>query len=167
MAYNTITDTEIEPGKPGSNSLFTRLRDNAIAMITGLAGAPKILDAAFNTNSINANKLVNDSITATQIAANAVGSSEIAASAVGQNEIAASGVSSSELDIIQTRWLNISLALNATYTFPKGVHFIQSDAQIQLQYWNGSAWVILTTTTGWITIYSSGSNGSNWRLFNP
>lgn len=72
MAYTAITDTEIQPGKPGSNSLFTRLRDNAIAMITGLSGAPKILDAAFNTNSINANKLVNTSVGTTQLANNSV-----------------------------------------------------------------------------------------------
>lgn len=77
MAYNIITDTELLPGKPGSSSLFTRLRDNAIAIAQGLSGAPKILDAAFNTNSINGNKLVTGSVTATQLAANSVASSEL------------------------------------------------------------------------------------------
>lgn len=149
MAYSTITDTELLPGKPGSSSLFTRLRDNAIAMITGLAGAPKILDAAFNTNSINGNKLVNDSVNATQLAADCI--------------------SNSELIVVQNRVIGANLNIGASYVMPKGIFLVILPlAAVWIQYWNGSAWVNLVsgTTQRIFTLHSSGVNGSNWRLLN-
>lgn len=82
MAYSTITDTEILPGKPGSNALFTKLRDNPIGIAAGSSGAPKIADAAFSPGTINGDKLVANSVTASQIAPDAVGQSELANNSV-------------------------------------------------------------------------------------
>lgn len=43
MAYDEITDAEIAPGSPPSQSLFTKLRDNPEAMAARDSGAPQIL----------------------------------------------------------------------------------------------------------------------------
>jgi hypothetical protein len=40
--YVTITDTEIEPEKPVTTSLWSRVRDNAIAIAEGALGAPRV-----------------------------------------------------------------------------------------------------------------------------
>ena len=47
--YNAISDPEIAPGAPGTSSLFTRLRDNLLAIIQGDPSAPKISNAALAT----------------------------------------------------------------------------------------------------------------------
>ena len=57
MAYADIPDTEIEPGKPGSSSLFTKMRDNPEAIAAGESGAPKILSAAINDLAVTTSKL--------------------------------------------------------------------------------------------------------------
>ena len=62
MAYVDIPDTEIEPGKPGSSSLFQKLRDNPEGMFAGDAGAPRIANAAFTDDTINGNKLINNTV---------------------------------------------------------------------------------------------------------
>ncbi len=41
VAYVEILDSEIDPESPGTTSLFTRLRDNPIAIIEGASGAPR------------------------------------------------------------------------------------------------------------------------------
>ena len=68
MAYSNIPDTEIEPGKPGSSGLFTKMRDNPEAIAAGIDPAPKILNAAFAENSINADKLADLSIKNAKVA---------------------------------------------------------------------------------------------------
>ena len=40
--YVEVTDAEIDPESPVTTSLLSRLRDNAIAMITGAPGAPRV-----------------------------------------------------------------------------------------------------------------------------
>jgi len=40
--YVEVTDAEIDPESPVTTSLLSRLRDNAIAMITGSLGAPRV-----------------------------------------------------------------------------------------------------------------------------
>lgn len=40
MAYSAINDTEIEPGKPITTSLMTRMRDNPLSILSGLGWAP-------------------------------------------------------------------------------------------------------------------------------
>lgn len=44
--YTTIADSDIDPESPGTTTLFTRLRDNPIAITEGAAGAPSIANAA-------------------------------------------------------------------------------------------------------------------------
>lgn len=44
--YVDITDAEVASGAEGDVSLFTRLRDNPIAMAEGASGAPRIANAA-------------------------------------------------------------------------------------------------------------------------
>jgi hypothetical protein len=48
-SYNTISDAEIASGKPVTNSLMTRLRNNLLAMLEGDVTAPKIALAALAT----------------------------------------------------------------------------------------------------------------------
>ena len=62
MAYVDIPDTEIEPGKPGSSSLFTKMRDNPEAIAAGIDPAPKIANAALVDNTITGAKLANNTV---------------------------------------------------------------------------------------------------------
>ena len=78
--YTAIADADIDPESPGTTTLFTRLRDNPIAITEKASGAPV---------------LANDYITNAMIATNAVNADSIAANAVGTSEIA-SGVVTSE-----------------------------------------------------------------------
>lgn len=47
--YTAIPDSDIDPESPGTTTLFTRLRDNPLAIREGDATAPKILNAALNS----------------------------------------------------------------------------------------------------------------------
>ncbi len=78
MADSNIDNTETDTGSPVDQSLLNRLRDNAIAMINGDSGAPRIQTNALNNSCVNADK----------IATNAVGESEIAQGAVHIDELA-------------------------------------------------------------------------------
>lgn len=53
--YVPITDAEIEPEAPATTSLFVRLRDNAIAMITGGLDAPRVKPVQIHASYILAN----------------------------------------------------------------------------------------------------------------
>ena len=54
--WTTITDAILEPGKPIRSVDGLALRDNVTALAEGAAGAPKIQNAAMDTNSVdNAN----------------------------------------------------------------------------------------------------------------
>ena len=44
--YTAIADADIDPESPGNATLFTRIRDNPIAITEGAAGAPSIANAA-------------------------------------------------------------------------------------------------------------------------
>jgi len=46
--YSTIADSEIDPESPGTTTLFTKLRNNPIAITEGASGAPSILNAALS-----------------------------------------------------------------------------------------------------------------------
>lgn len=76
-AYTAIPDADIDPESPGTTTLFTRLRNNPIAITEGSSGAPKI----------QLNAMANDSVGAAQIKTGAVGQWEITANAVGQSEL--------------------------------------------------------------------------------
>ena len=54
--WTTITDATLEPGKPIRSVDGLALRDNAIAIAEGAAGAPKIQNAAVNTGALGAEK---------------------------------------------------------------------------------------------------------------
>src|SRR5690625_4909008 len=66
--WTNIPTDRIEPGKPIRAIDGLALRDNPIAIAEGAAGAPKISEQAFNTNSINGNRLRSGTVTNTQIA---------------------------------------------------------------------------------------------------
>ena len=54
--WTTITDAALEPGKPIRSVDGLALRDNVTALAEGAAGAPKIQNAAMDTDSVdNAN----------------------------------------------------------------------------------------------------------------
>lgn len=75
--YTTIPNTDIDADSPINVNLMTLLRDNPIAITEGATGAPKIQDAAFSTNSINGDKLIDSSITQGKIASSAIGQSQL------------------------------------------------------------------------------------------
>ena len=54
--WTNIPDTALEPGKPIRSVDGLALRDNAIAIAEGAAGAPKIQNAAVNTGALGAEK---------------------------------------------------------------------------------------------------------------
>ena len=109
MAYTIIPDAEIEPGKPGSGELFTKLRDNPEAIALGLAGAPKIVNNAFNDASLSDAKLVN----------------------VSNGKLIDNNIQLTKLQNIVT-----DSVIVATKVIAKGIYIVTStdgDAQIQLQ----------------------------------
>lgn len=55
--YTAIPDSDIDPESPGTTTLFTRLRDNPIAITEGSTGAPKIQQAAIENQAVNVSKL--------------------------------------------------------------------------------------------------------------
>ena len=57
--WTTITDAALEPGKPIRSVDGLALRDNAIAIAEGAAGAPRIENAALDTDSVTNVKVVN------------------------------------------------------------------------------------------------------------
>jgi len=57
--WTNITDASLEPGKPVRSIDLLALRDNAIAITEGAAGAPKIETASMTANSINGDRLSN------------------------------------------------------------------------------------------------------------
>lgn len=158
--YTAVADSEIDTDSPLTESLFTRLRDNPIAITEGATGSPKITDAAFNTNSINADKLVNNSITASQIAASGVDSDELAASCVGY----------SKLNVIATRGLSQSLGSGSVYTFSKGLWLVLLPATgIWLQYYDGATWnnLIDGATSQCVTVLGEDAGSDfRYRLYN-
>lgn len=127
--YTTIAGSEIDVDSPITESLFTRLRDNPIAISEGSSGAPQIQTAAIATSavteaklatdSVTAAKLATDSVTADKIAADAVTASEIAANAVGSSEIANGAVHQAELDT-STGSVSSSSANFVNFTLPGG-----------------------------------------------
>lgn len=66
--YNAILDAEIEPEKPVTTSLMTRLRDNPIAITEGAAGAPQIQTAAIANSAVTTAKIANTAVTAAKLA---------------------------------------------------------------------------------------------------
>ena len=56
--WTTITDAALEPGKPIRSVDGLALRDNAIAIAEGAAGAPKIKNAAVDTGVLGDRKSV-------------------------------------------------------------------------------------------------------------
>jgi len=136
MAYVDIPDTEIEPGKPGSSYLFTKMRDNPIAMAAGDAGAPKIEDAAFAESSINADKLVDLSIELAKIGDNSVNNSKVVNASL---DFSAKMLSHNAAAAVV--W---PLVQNVDYITPKGIWIIRNSATGEFI---GERFL---TDTGWI-----------------
>lgn len=57
--WTTITDAALEPGKPIRSVDGLALRDNVTALAEGAAGAPRIENAALDTDSVTNVKVVN------------------------------------------------------------------------------------------------------------
>lgn len=88
--YTTIADADIDPESPGTTTLFTRMRDNPIAITEGAGGAPSVVYAALS--------LSND-----------IAQSDIASGAIGQGELKTATGSISQ-----------SIAGTASYVLPGG-----------------------------------------------
>lgn len=55
--YTAIPDSDIDPESPGTTTLFTRLRDNPIAISEGTSPAPAIQEAALDSSIVSQGKL--------------------------------------------------------------------------------------------------------------
>lgn len=55
--YATIADSEIDPESPGTTTLFTKLRNNPLAIQEGDATAPDIQAGAYAIDSISVDKI--------------------------------------------------------------------------------------------------------------
>ena len=146
--YTAIGNSEVDTDSPITESLITRLRDNPLAQFEGAAGAPKIADAAFNTNSINGNKLVSNSVTSLQIGSTAVHTSEL-------NTSTASVSTSSILNFTMT---------GGMYVFAPQFRVSTGTGYF---YGTGSTTNANTSSTGFITACSIAASGntiySQWR----
>ena len=80
--YTAIPDSDIDPESPGTTTLFTRIRDNPIAITEGSSGAPKIQTAAYAAGSVDL----------AAIGAAAVGQSEIKSTTASQSVVINIGV---------------------------------------------------------------------------
>jgi len=115
--YSGISDTELEPGKPGSSQLLTKLRDNPEAIAAGSANAPRIQTPAFNVNSINADRLLDNTVNFT-------------------NKMLGTGTTGSE---------NISQL--ASWIVPKGIYFIAlPNTELVIQIDASGDWVDFGST---------------------
>lgn len=131
--YNAITDNEIEPEKPVTTSLMTRLRDNPIAITEGAAGAPQIQTAAIANSAVTTAKIANTAVTAAKLA---TGNNErdwvlariaaASAGAVGTYGLFNDGSAVSSRDPGETtagsnlRWTNVNGAVGAVAQSPSG-----------------------------------------------
>jgi len=73
-AYSAIADSEIDPESPGTASLFTKLRNNPLAIAEGDATAPEIDGQAITTNTIPGASIIDNGITASKLPTPATGS---------------------------------------------------------------------------------------------
>lgn len=96
MAYSAIADNEIDTDSPLTESLFTRLRDNPLAIAAGLSGAPNVqtagLEQANGSEAVTAATVRANTLTATEIAQNAIHQSELASSNSEQTNTIGSGL---------------------------------------------------------------------------
>jgi hypothetical protein len=76
-SYSPIGNTEIDPDSPLTSSLFTRLRDNPLAIQQGDPTAPRIATAALADLAVTTAKLGNQSVTAEKLADDSVGPQHI------------------------------------------------------------------------------------------
>ena len=72
-AYTTIADSEIDPESPGTVTLFTKIRDNPIAITEGASGAPRIQHAALDNSVVNNNNLYSPTAGSTYLIRNIQG----------------------------------------------------------------------------------------------
>ena len=135
MAYADIPDTEIEPGKPGSSSLFTKMRDNPEAIAAGESGAPKIVNAAFNDNTIQASKIVDATIYNAKIMDGTIQNGKVA------NGVLDFSVKMLSHDAPAGTW---TLPLNTNFIIPKGIWILVNHSvsmPLVILYHNGTSWV--------------------------
>lgn len=85
--YNPILDTELEPGKPITENLMLRIRDNPIAISEGSLGAPRNQTDSYEDESVTEPKMADDSVANRAMTNDAIGQAEMQNGAVGQNEL--------------------------------------------------------------------------------
>lgn len=67
MTWQAINDSELVSGSPLKSSIAFRLRDNTTAVANGDAGAPRIQNAALDTNSVTNVKVANGTLGAEKL----------------------------------------------------------------------------------------------------
>lgn len=67
--YTAIPDSDLDPESPGTTTLFTRLRNNPIAITEGASGAPQNQTASFANLSVTTEKIANNNVTTAKLEA--------------------------------------------------------------------------------------------------
>jgi hypothetical protein len=66
--WTTIPDASLAPDAPARSVDALALRDNPVAIAEGASGAPRIVAAALDTDSVTTSKIVDDAVTSDKLA---------------------------------------------------------------------------------------------------
>lgn len=116
-AYSSVSASAKDAESPVNVDLIEKLDQNPLAMFEGAAGAPRLQNAAFNDNTINAARLLNGSIAESKMANNAVSQRVIAANSVGTSELRTGNTG----NVGGVLWYTSSAIRTQDYVSPGGV----------------------------------------------
>jgi len=169
MAYSPISNEEIEPGKPGSSGLFIKIRDNPEAIAAGLAGAPKIVSAAFADNTINGIKVLDNSVNGTKIIDNSISTQKLGDVSVTNEKVANNSLAFNAKILATTvngSWGTV--AAGAVINIPKGIYDLYSVKEsahtVALELFVNAAWHVWHQDLSVVAYLQVISNGANVRL---
>ena len=167
MAYSDIPDTEIEPGKPGSSSLFTKMRDNPEAIAAGESGAPKIANAAFADDTINGVKLIDKTLSRAKMVDKTITNSQIADQTLNNALLIDNNLNFSAKmlaqDVAPALW-HVDNAAN--YIIPKGIWILKNTESqlLHIMLFDGTSWV--ESDVDLVGMQVVISDGINFALYN-
>lgn len=117
--WTNIPDSVLEPGKPVRSVDALALRDNAIAIAQGAAGAPRVRTNGINNSAVTTAKINNSAVTTDKIANGNVTTAKIANSNVTAAKLATGGA---ENNWVRARTATSTTNQVGTYAFAQ--HYI-------------------------------------------
>ena len=127
MVWTTIPDGDIDPESPIDAPLMAALRDNPIAIAGGLAGAPKVQNAALAGLPWQAAQIGAGQVGTTQLANLAATAAKLAAAAVQRAKLQTTTVSLSGSIATSSR---VNIALSPYAFFP--MIYISDTAEVHM-----------------------------------